>query len=185
MPRLLLIRHCQAAWSEDQVLRPLSELGVIQAKELSAWLQRRWPVDAIVSSPYHRAIQTIRPFATASGLGITLDERLRERDTPFLPAGVDHIAATEACFADHSLRLGSAETGLEAQARGWAVIESALQSGYELPALATHGQLLSFTLARIDGTSGVERWRAMTTPDVLLLESPSLGEYRVERVLDY
>ena len=182
MGRLLLVRHCQAAWLEDNKSRPLSELGLEQAQALGAWLRESWPIDGIVSSPYRRTIETIAPFAAASALEIALDERLREREAPFLAANADHIAAAEACFTDHALRLEGAETGFEAQERGWAAIEAMLQSSYALPVLVSHGQLLSFTLARIDGTTGVDRWRAMTTPDVFLLESVAPGTCRVERV---
>ncbi len=180
MRSALLIRHCEAAWSEDNASRPLSELGVAQAQRLGEWLQQRWSPDAIVSSPYRRAVDTIAPFAAVAGLNIGLDERLRERKGPFLPEAADHIAAAEACFADHELRLQAAETGREAQKRGWQAIEAALAS-HELPVLVTHGQLLSFTLARIDGTTGVERWRTMTTPDVFLLESDAV-QYRLEKI---
>ena len=175
------MRHCQAAWSEDNVSRPLSELGLEQAQALGAWL-REWPIDRIVSSPYRRAVDTIAPFAAASALEISLDGRLRERDTPFLPADADHVAAVEACFADHSLRLEGSETGFEAQQRGWQAIEGMLRSAHTLPVLVSHGQLLSFTLARVDGTTGRDRWRTMTTPDVFLLDSDGRGTYRVERV---
>jgi 2,3-bisphosphoglycerate-dependent phosphoglycerate mutase len=182
MARLLLVRHCQAAWSEDNRSRPLSEPGLEQAEALGAWLRGRWPIDGIVSSPYRRAIDTIAPFAAASALEIALDERLRERGGLFLAAATDHIAAAEACFADHSLRLDGAETGFETQERGWEAIEAVLQSSHALAVIVTHGQLLSFTLARIDGTTGLERWRTMTTPDVFLLESAGPSAYRVKRV---
>jgi 2,3-bisphosphoglycerate-dependent phosphoglycerate mutase len=179
--RLLLIRHCQAAWSEDNVWRPLSEVGVEQAERLRDWLLKSWAVDAIISSPYRRTLDTIAPFAAASGLVVTLDERLREREAPFLSAAADHIAAAEACFADHLLRFEGSETGREAQERGWQAIDAALNS-HEQPVLVTHGQLLSFTLARIDGTTGAERWRTMTTPDVFFLESSAPGVFRVEQI---
>ncbi len=182
MARLLLVRHCQAAWLEDNKSRPLSELGLEQAVRLGTWLREHWPADAIVSSPYRRAVDTIAPFAAGSALEIALDDRLREREGPFRAAAAEHIAAAEACFADHSLRLEDGETGFETQERGWQAIEAVLQSSHALPVLVTHGQLLSFTLARIDGTTGVERWRSMTTPDVFLLESIGPRGYRVERV---
>ena len=159
MGRLLLVRHCQAAWLEDNKSRPLSDLGQRQAEELGAWLRDRWSIDAIVSSPYRRAIDTIAPFAAASGLDIELNDRLHEREAPFPAAAVDHIAAAEACFEDHSLRIEGAETGFETQERGWQAIEAAMDPSLNLPLLVTHGQLLSFTLARVDGTTGVERWR--------------------------
>ena len=178
---LLLVRHCEAAWSADNPTRPLSERGHEQAQALGAWLRAHWAIDAIISSPYQRTIDTIAPFAAESGLHINFDPRLREREAPFLPAGADHIAAAETCFADHTLRVNGAETGLEAQGRGWQAIEAALQSAYALPLLVTHGQLLSFALARIDRTSGAERWRTMTTPDVFVLHADG-DRFRIERV---
>ena len=182
MARVLLVRHCEAAWLEDNRARPLSERGLEQAQALGTWLRARWPIDAIISSPYRRTVETISPYAALAGHEVVLDERLREREAPFQPVGADHVAAAEACFSDHSLRLEGSESGFDAQTRGWEAIESALRSSRTLPVLVSHGQLLSFTLARIDGTSGSEIWRAMTTPDVFLLEEHRANTYSLRRV---
>jgi 2,3-bisphosphoglycerate-dependent phosphoglycerate mutase len=183
MPRLLLVRHCAAAATEDTSTRALSELGLAQAGALSSFLQKSWAaVDWIRSSPYQRAIDTIAPFATARGLEIGEDVRLQERSHPYYATPSEHIAATEAAFADPSQRIGQSETALEAQTRGWLAVERALASEHELPLLVTHGQLLSLTLARLDGSNGIEIWREMTTPDVFLLETTDNGGHRYERV---
>ncbi|GAA3231874.1 histidine phosphatase family protein [Actinocorallia longicatena] len=69
---------------------PLSQRGVRQAQLLGRWLAAQHPPDLVLSSPYLRALETVR---TATGHpGIRIDERLRDRDMGALyrltPAGV-------------------------------------------------------------------------------------------------
>jgi probable phosphoglycerate mutase len=96
--RLDLIRHGQSAGNVandaahaarleelDLSIRdmdvPLSELGAAQARALGTWLREVEP-DVIVSSPYRRAIDTVRLALESAGRDqpILLDERLRERE---------------------------------------------------------------------------------------------------------
>lgn len=96
--RIDLIRHGQsagnvandaahAARSEmlDLSIRdmdvPLSDLGTAQAQALGTWMREVSP-DWIVSSPYVRAIDTVRVALAAAGKDqeISRDERLRERE---------------------------------------------------------------------------------------------------------
>lgn len=78
---LYLVRHAKAgdreAWTEDDRLRPLTKKGRRQAEGL-VHLFRRLEVTRIVSSPYLRCVQTVRPLALARGLSIELSEMLAE-----------------------------------------------------------------------------------------------------------
>ena len=64
---------------------PLSDLGIEQATAFGTWLgaqpRDQWP-DAVVSSPYRRAMDTARHVLAAAGLDVEVvpDERLRERE---------------------------------------------------------------------------------------------------------
>lgn len=58
---------------------PLSPEGVEQAELMAAWWARH-PIDAIYASPMARAHETAKPLAETTGLGITLDDGLREFD---------------------------------------------------------------------------------------------------------
>lgn len=79
--KLLLIRHAKAArrstWEEDDSERPLSVEGFAQARNLSHVLEPYHPA-VIYSSPYLRCLQTVEPFALATGLEVKQDDRLGE-----------------------------------------------------------------------------------------------------------
>jgi len=57
----------------------LTEAGLVQAETTAKWLSRRNDVDALWSSPMHRAVQTAAPIAHLLELEPRTDERFRER----------------------------------------------------------------------------------------------------------
>lgn len=57
----------------------LSDLGRHQAEAIAKWLEDA-PIDAIVSSPRKRALDTIAPLARAKGLKLDVRKRLGEMD---------------------------------------------------------------------------------------------------------
>src|SRR5687768_6255682 len=79
MTSLIVVPHADAGdrkkWTTDQDLRPLSDLGRRQAAELAPNID---DVDAVVSSPALRCVQTVEPIAIASGVEVELSEHLRE-----------------------------------------------------------------------------------------------------------
>jgi broad specificity phosphatase PhoE len=98
---LFLIRHAQSAGNVARDLAmasgaamidiasrdcdvPLSELGERQAAALGRWCERNTePVDAVLSSPYVRALETAAIAlreARWDGVPIGVDERLREKE---------------------------------------------------------------------------------------------------------
>jgi 8-oxo-dGTP diphosphatase len=78
---LLLVRHAWAgdrdAWVGDDRKRPLDERGRKQAEELVERL-RPYPIDAILSSPARRCVETVEPLAKARGLEIEQRPELSE-----------------------------------------------------------------------------------------------------------
>jgi 2,3-bisphosphoglycerate-dependent phosphoglycerate mutase len=81
---LYMIRHGQSyvnlpEWEGGNSDEGLTELGQQQAAALAAWLpQHLAAVDAIYASTMNRAKETAVPLATAYGLEIQFDDRLRE-----------------------------------------------------------------------------------------------------------
>jgi len=71
-----LVRHASAGsrreWVGDDRLRPLDARGEKQARRLAQELEVR-KLDRIVSSPYVRCVETVRPLAAERGL--ELEER--------------------------------------------------------------------------------------------------------------
>jgi phosphohistidine phosphatase SixA len=78
---LLLIRHAWAGdrdeWEGDDRERPLDERGRRQAEELVERLQP-YPIEAILSSPARRCVETVEPLARARGLEIEVRPELGE-----------------------------------------------------------------------------------------------------------
>ncbi len=84
-PRVYLVRHAHAgdrySWTGDDMLRPISDLGEIQTKQLSD-IFADLGVQRIVSSPWLRCVQTVEPLAAAAGLELQTHEALAEGASP-------------------------------------------------------------------------------------------------------
>ena len=80
---ILLIRHGETALNAARIVQhpdtPLNRRGLGQARRLAERL-KRFPVTNIVSSDYRRAHMTAEAIADATGLPISIQESLRERN---------------------------------------------------------------------------------------------------------
>ncbi|HEY4870356.1 MAG TPA: phosphoglycerate mutase family protein [Candidatus Dormibacteraeota bacterium] len=78
---IYVVRHAKAGdraeWEGDDRLRPLTKSGHRQAEELAAWLKKE-PIDAILSSPFVRCLQTLEPLAEQRKLPIEPRKDLEE-----------------------------------------------------------------------------------------------------------
>jgi len=78
---LLLVRHASAGdrakWVGDDRKRPLDKRGRKRSQELVDELGT-YPVEAILSSPARRCVETVEPLARERGLEIELREQLGE-----------------------------------------------------------------------------------------------------------
>jgi broad specificity phosphatase PhoE len=90
---ILLVRHGETALNAARIVQhpatPLNERGIGQAQRLAARLAD-FPIAGIVSSDYKRAHMTAEAIAGVTGLPITIQESLRERnfgDARGLPHG--------------------------------------------------------------------------------------------------
>lgn len=93
---VFLVRHgksgARSDWTEADELRPLSKAGRRQAEAIVATFRDR-EVDRIVSSPYVRCVQTVRPLALDRRLPVETSDALAEgaatQDAVALLAEVD------------------------------------------------------------------------------------------------
>lgn len=80
---ILLVRHGETALNAARIVQhpetPLNERGMDQARRLAARLAD-FPIAGIVSSDYKRAHTTAEAIAAVTGLPITIQESLRERN---------------------------------------------------------------------------------------------------------
>jgi 8-oxo-dGTP diphosphatase len=81
----VLVRHAAAGdredWGGDDFHRPLNAKGRRQAAELVELL-RPLGVRRVVSSPYIRCMETVRPLAAALEVPVEADDRLAEGAGP-------------------------------------------------------------------------------------------------------
>jgi 2,3-bisphosphoglycerate-dependent phosphoglycerate mutase len=170
LSKVLLIRHCEANGLREPD-DDLTELGLEQAKTLATHLTQ-FSIDRVISSPYRRALRTIAPFIEASGLALELDQRIAERalsPDPF-PIRDEWLGFVRRTFEDFEFSHPEGESSGAALKRGWAAVAEALADQNQMTALVSHGQFSSILLTSIDAAFGFEGWRAMTNPDVFLIE---------------
>ena len=81
----MLVRHAEAVAPSDPRYeendRPLTDAGRRDAERLAGELAAE-AADAIYSSPYPRAVQTVEPFARRVGSEISLVDDLHEAGSP-------------------------------------------------------------------------------------------------------
>ena len=78
MKKIIVIRHCSATGQKRDA--ELTTDGKDQANTLATFLlENHLQIDHIISSPFVRAIDSIRPYALQANLSIQEDERLTER----------------------------------------------------------------------------------------------------------
>ncbi len=121
-------------------------------------------ITRIVSSPWRRAVDTVRPLAARLGLKIETDGRLTERVLSGADL-TDWMTHLRSSFADDELALMGGESGTTARAR----IVRALADARDprgLTAVVTHGNLLALALGLDFGG-----WATLCNPDVWTLDA--------------
>ena len=177
---LYMIRHGKADLDGAEAERPLMPEGIVQAKQMSEQIAAMRPrITAIYSSPFLRAVQTVKPLSEMTGVQIQVLEDLREKTM----GHGDINAARRRMWDDMAFRLPGGETSAEAQGRAELAIEGIARSHpNEVVAVATHGTLLGLILKLYKPDFGYEDWRAMTMPDLYHLDVPDDGRVEVDHV---
>jgi 8-oxo-(d)GTP phosphatase len=102
---LYLLRHTtagnRAKWSGADQDRALTKLGIKQADAIAARLSTAG-IERIVTSPYRRCIQTVRPLAEATGAAIEVSDALAEdADIDASYGLVDDLVGANAVICSH------------------------------------------------------------------------------------
>ncbi|GAA5532600.1 histidine phosphatase family protein [Deinococcus aluminii] len=163
---LLLVRHAKAEGQAPEA--PLTAEGKAQAARLAEALAGVG-ITRIVSSPWKRAVETVRPLAERLGLEMETDVRLTERVLSGLdlPDWMTHLQAS---FRDPDLTLPGGESGTQAQARALAALADARDLN-GVTVIVTHGNLLALALG-LDYAG----WAGLRNPDVWRLDTGGHAE---------
>ena len=174
MTRVYFVRHAQADNSiRDGMIRPLTEKGFVDRGLVTSFLTDKG-IDAVLSSPFKRAVDTVADFAAKNGFAIEWIEDFRERksDSNRL-SDSDFWSFIERQWADFSYSLSDGENLGEVQKRNIAALNDVLErhNGKNI-VIGTHGTALSTIINYYDNTYGFKDFWAMVhiMPWVVVME---------------
>jgi len=168
---MILIRHAESCPRPDvpEADWCLSSRGHGQSEELADRLAGAG-IGVIVSSPYRRAIDTVRPLAARLHSTIIIRRDLRERK---LCEGMrdDWQELIKRAWSDFSFALSGCESGFACQKRVLACLAGlATEYAGQKVAVCSHGNAIGLLLNSIDRTFGYANWQSMKTPDVFRID---------------
>lgn len=154
MTQLYFIRHAQPNFeNHNDRERELSSQGRKDCALVTEFLQDK-NISAVYSSPFRRAVDTLRDFASLRGLPIRVLEGFRERrvDSVWIE---DFTAFSRRQWEDFTYRLSDGECLREVQARNLAALRRVLRecAGANV-AVGSHGTALSTLLNAYDPSFG-------------------------------
>lgn len=175
--KIFLIRHCQAKGQPPK--SELTEEGGRQAEDLANFLSS-FKVNKIISSPFLRAVETIKPFAQRANIEIETDERLAERvlSANSMPDWFEKLKLT---FSDMDLKYEGGESSREAMNRILQVVNDVICSQAKNTVIVTHGNILSLLINFYNTSFGFEQWQQLSNPDVFILRFRN-KEVNLERI---
>ncbi|MFF2879281.1 histidine phosphatase family protein [Gottfriedia sp. NPDC057991] len=174
---IYIIRHYEAEGQPYEA--NLTKRGLIQANHLADFFSKI-KIDQIISSPFLRAIQSIKPTSNEKKIDIVLEERLSERKLSSidLPDWLEKLKAT---FEDMDLKFDGGESSQEATNRAISVIDEIIKSENQITIVVTHGNLMSLILKQFNKEFGFENWKKLSNPDLYLLKFKN-NEFDFERL---
>ena len=169
MTTVYFVRHAEAdAYFSDQRTRPLTEKGLQDRKLVTTFFQHK-NIDAVLSSPFKRAIDTIAEFSDNNGFDVELVEDFQERkgDSGLAWGNGDKmsdikLADIKRQWSDFSYTYSDGECYAKVQARNIAALNSVLaRYKNKTIVIGTHGISLSMIINYYDSAFGFEEFMKM------------------------
>jgi 2,3-bisphosphoglycerate-dependent phosphoglycerate mutase len=185
MTKVYFVRHAQSDISvRDERLRPLTEKGRADCALITKFLRDK-EIDAILSSPFVRTIDTIADFAKSAGLEIEVAEDFRERKNIWRETPEDFKAFAQRQWMDFSYKTAGDECLADVQTRNIAALNKALKrhSGKNI-VIGTHGTALSTIINYYDSTYGFEDFMVMVNimPWIVVMEFEDIACLSISKV---
>ena len=145
MTHVYFVRHAQPNYeNHDDFSRELSPQGLADRVLVTGYLVDKG-VDAVLSSPYRRAADTVAPLAERLGLSLETVEDFRERKVGGWIENFESYSQRQ--WADFDYKLSGGESLEEVQRRNIAALEEVLARFPEKTvAIGSHGTALSTVL---------------------------------------
>ena len=154
LTHVYFVRHAQPNnENHDEPTRELTEKGMRDRALVTAFLADK-QVDAVLSSPYKRAVDTVAHYADAHGMEIHTTDGFRERGTNGWVK--DFEAFTRSQWADFDFGRENGETLREVQARCAEALEQVLcDYAGKTVIVGAHGTALCCTVNAYQPAFGV------------------------------
>jgi 2,3-bisphosphoglycerate-dependent phosphoglycerate mutase len=165
---IFFVRHAESPYIPgEERLRGLSDKGISDALLIHSALKHE-EIEVFISSPYERAIQTIK--ATAGNNEILIFEDLRERQIGNIPDD-KFKESKQKVYQDFNFSFPEGESSKQAQERAIKVLLEVLNTyeGKKI-VIGTHGDILTLMMNFFDKSFDYEFWRSTTMPDIYKLE---------------
>lgn len=161
MTVVYFVRHAEPNYeNHDDFLRELTPKGLQDRSRVTAYLADKG-IDAVVSSPYVRAVDTVKELADRLGLAVQTVDDFRERKIDDTWIG-DFTAFSKQQWADFSYKLGGGESLAQVQRRNIAALERILgQFAGKTIVIGSHGTALSTVLNYYDPSFGYAEFEAI------------------------
>jgi 2,3-bisphosphoglycerate-dependent phosphoglycerate mutase len=158
---IYFIRHAQPDFTvQDDASRPLSVKGRADTVLVTEYLKDK-DIQEVLSSPFIRAIDTVKDFAVRIGLSVKTIYDFRERkvDSRWIE---DFTAFSKKQWVDFEYKLTEGESLREVQERNTRALEAILleYEGKNI-VIGTHGTALSTIINYYDNTYGYEDFNSM------------------------
>ena len=154
MTNIYFIRHAEPNYdNHNDLLRELSAKGFRDRQLVTEFLMDKY-IDVVLSSPYSRAVDTVRDFAEKMGMDILIIDDFRERrvDSIWIE---DFNAFCRQQWSDFTYKLSDGESLGEVQERNISALEKVLKlyKGKNI-VIGSHGTALSTIINHYDPSFG-------------------------------
>jgi 2,3-bisphosphoglycerate-dependent phosphoglycerate mutase len=183
---IYMIRHAISPFIlGEERNRGLSQQGLTDALRIKDILAEEG-MEYFISSPYKRAIDTLKYLAEEAKQEIILFEELRERAVGSMEIHMDEkdfLDGIRTSFIDIDFKLPGGESTRAAQERSIPIVKQLLQQyeGSKI-ALGTHGNIMTIILNYFDSSYGYEFFGQTSKPDIYRLDFDGLNLTTVERL---
>ncbi|QCR31182.1 histidine phosphatase family protein [Lysinibacillus sp. SGAir0095] len=168
LTNLYFVRHAHSIYTPDELRRPLSEKGCIDAEKIRQALENE-NIDIVISSPYKRAIQTVEGIANVINMEVILEEDFKERTLSIEPVEDFNLAITKV-WENATFSWPGGESNIMAQKRGIRAMDKLLNTyAGKNVAIGTHGNIMVLIMNYFDKKYNLSFWENLDMPDIYKL----------------
>ncbi|HWL26830.1 MAG TPA: histidine phosphatase family protein [Ureibacillus sp.] len=181
MTNLYFVRHAHSTYTPDELNRPLSEKGLIDATMVTSLLKGE-KIGIVVSSPYKRAIQTVQGIAEYINTEVEIIDGFKERTLTTTPANKFAVAIAKV-WEDYNFSWEGGESNFVAQKRGVEATFNILEKYKgENVVIGTHGNIMVLIMNFFNSQYDYSFWQNLDMPDIYKLTFDGRVLRNVERI---